>query len=123
RESRRDSPGRRGNATLTTIDDIRQAAQRISGRVLRTPLRRSEWLSPICGADVLLKLESLQPTFSYKIRGATNAIIRLAEQHGRGPPPLVTASAGNHGRAMAEAAMRAGMPLTVYVPEHAPRTK
>ena len=90
---------------------------------MRTPLRRSEWLSRICGADVLLKLESLQPTFSYKIRGATNAIIRLAEQHGRGAPPLVTASAGNHGRAMAEAAMRAGMPLTVYVPEHAPRTK
>ena len=90
---------------------------------MRTPLRRSEWLSRICGTDVLLKLESLQPTFSYKIRGATNAIIRLAEQHGTSAPPLVTASAGNHGRAMAEAAKRAGMPLTVYVPEHAPRTK
>jgi threonine dehydratase len=91
--------------------------------VLRTPLRRSSWLSQACGGDVFLKLESLQPTFSYKIRGATNAVMRLREQHGGKPPQLVTASAGNHGRAMAEAAKQAAMPLRVYVPEHAPRTK
>jgi threonine dehydratase len=91
--------------------------------VLRTPLRRSPWLSHLYGRDVLLKLESLQPTFSYKIRGATNAVMRLREQHAGTPPQLVTASAGNHGRAMAEAAKQAAMPLRVYVPEHAPRTK
>jgi threonine dehydratase len=72
---------------------------------------------------VLLKLETLQPTFSYKVRGALNAVLRLAESSGQNRPSLVTASAGNHGRALAHAARAAGMPLTVYAPEHAPRTK
>jgi len=90
--------------------------------VLRTPLRRSEWLSAASGADVFLKLETLQPTFSYKIRGALNAVLRLAEGTGA-VPPLVTASAGNHGRALAYAAREAGLRLTVYVPETAPRIK
>jgi threonine dehydratase len=71
---------------------------------------------------VSLKLETLQPTFSYKIRGALNAVLRLAET-GDSPAALVTASAGNHGRALAQAAALAGLPLTVYVPEQAPRIK
>ena len=91
--------------------------------MLRTPLRHSPWLSKACGGEVFLKLETLQPTHSYKIRGATNAILKLAERAGKDAPPIVTASAGNHGRAMAHAAAAAGMQLTVYVPEHAPRTK
>jgi threonine dehydratase len=72
---------------------------------------------------VFLKLETLQPTHSYKIRGATNAVLKLAATTGPAAPSIVTASAGNHGRAMAHAAAAAGIPLTVYVPEHAPRTK
>jgi threonine dehydratase len=118
------------------VADVRAAAARIAGRVERTPLRRSAWLSlrpggatgpPRAGqasrpgADVFLKLETLQPTFSYKIRGALNAVLRLAESGAR--PPLVTASAGNHGRALAHAAREAGFPLTVYAPEGAPSTK
>ena len=91
--------------------------------MLRTPVRHSRWLSEASGGDVFLKLETLQPTFSYKIRGATNAVLRLAEHSSGKRPALVTASAGNHGRALAHAAAAAGMPLTVYVPEHAPRTK
>ena len=87
--------------------------------MLRTPLRRSAWLSELTGSEVLLKLEVLQPTFSFKVRGATNAI----ERRGAGAGPVVTASAGNHGRAMAFAAAARGIPLTVYVPENAPRTK
>jgi threonine dehydratase len=71
---------------------------------------------------VRLKLEVLQPTFSYKIRGAVNAIQKLAAQEGE-RLPLVTASAGNHGRALAHAAHAAGFALTVYVPRNAPRTK
>lgn len=71
---------------------------------------------------MLLKLETLQPTFSYKIRGAFNAVERLREQGHEGGA-LVTASAGNHGRALAKAASTFGIPLTVYVPENAPRTK
>jgi len=97
---------------------------------MRTPLRRSPWLSAAAGGDVFLKLETLQPTFSYKIRGAFNAVLKLAEARGEAPrlrsgqaPPLVTASAGNHGRALAHAARIAGLRLTVYVPSTAPRAK
>jgi threonine dehydratase len=72
---------------------------------------------------VLLKLETLQPTFSFKIRGAFNAVLALIEQYGKQPPPLVTASAGNHGQALAYAARAEGIPLTVFLPSTAPRTK
>jgi threonine dehydratase len=85
-------------------------------------LRRSAWLSEAARGEVWLKLETVQPTFSFKLRGAFNAILRLAGQRGT-LPSLVTASAGNHGRAMAFAAAEAGLPLTVYAPEHAPETK
>ena len=61
------------------INDIAAAAARIKGRVLRTPLRQSTGLSEIASGEVFLKLESLQPTFSYKIRGATNAVLKLVE--------------------------------------------
>jgi threonine dehydratase len=71
---------------------------------------------------VSIKLETLQPTFSFKIRGAFNAVLRLAER-AEATGELVTASAGNHGRGLAVAAAAAGMPLTVYVPETAPRVK
>jgi threonine dehydratase len=80
-------------------------------------------LSAAAGGDVFLKLETLQPTFSYKIRGAFNAVLTLVEQQGADVPPLVTASAGNHGLALAYAAHAAGLALTVYVPVDAPRTK
>jgi len=90
---------------------------------MRTPLRASSWLGDRASAHVKLKLEVLQPTFSYKIRGAFNAVLRLAEAYGTSAPPLVTASAGNHGRALAWAATAARMSLTVYAPRHAPRSK
>lgn len=106
------------------LADIRAAAGRIRGRVARTPLRRSEWLSDITGADVHLKLEVVQPTSSYKIRGAFNAALRVRERTGAGEPPrLVTASAGNHGRALASAARALQLPLTVFIAADAPRAK
>ena len=89
--------------------------------MLRTPLRRSDWLSSAAGAHVYLKLETLQPTFSYKIRGAWNAVLALLERGSA--PDLITASAGNHGRALALAARDAGLRLRVYVPATAPRVK
>ena len=106
------------------LADIRAAAGRIRDRVLRTPLRRSEWLSSGGGADVHLKLEIVQPTSSYKIRGAFNAALRVRESSGdRERPRLVTASAGNHGRALASAARALGLPLTVFIAAGAPRAK
>jgi threonine dehydratase len=106
------------------LDDVRAAAERIRGRVLRAPLRRSEWLSGVTGADVHLKLEVVQPTSSYKIRGAFNAAMRVRERAGDGNDlRLVTASAGNHGRALAYAARALGLPLTVFIAANAPRAK
>ena len=102
---------------------IEAAARRIRGHVVRTPLRYSPALSEAAGGDVFLKLETLQPTFSYKIRGATNAVLTLLERSEGARARLVTASAGNHGRALAQAAAAAGLPLTVYIAENAPRTK
>jgi threonine dehydratase len=90
--------------------------------VLHTPLRRSDWLSSIAGAPVSLKLETLQETFSYKFRGALNAVLRLCDEGAR-PSGLVTASAGNHGRGLAASASKVGLPLTVYVPASAPKVK
>jgi threonine dehydratase len=80
-------------------------------------------LSALTGSEVFLKLETLQPTFSFKIRGALNAVLALVEQHGAQAPRLVTASAGNHGQGLAYAARIAGLQLTVYVPDNAPRAK
>ncbi len=106
---------------LITIAEVRAAAERLRGNVLRTPVRRSDWLSDATSGDILLKLEVVQPTGSYKIRGALNAAmsVRDADPQAR----LVTASAGNHGRALAHAARALSLPLTVFIPSNAPRAK
>jgi threonine dehydratase len=107
-----------------TLSSILSARRRIAPYVMRTPLRRSEWLSRTGGGDVLLKLESLQPTSSFKIRGAFNAALVRHASLGAAPPlPFVTASAGNHGRALAYAGERLGFRPIVYAPETAPRAK
>jgi threonine dehydratase len=86
-------------------------------------IARSAWLSDLTGATVSLKLESLQLSSSFKSRGAFNAVIARLERHGRAPAQLVTASAGNHGRALAAAAEAFRLPLIVYTPADAPKTK
>jgi threonine dehydratase len=106
-----------------TLLDIVQARARIAPYIRRTPLVRSTWLSDTTGGLVHLKIESLQRTNSFKVRGAFNAVIaRLA----RGLPSaaqLVTASAGNHGRALADAAETFRLPLVVFTPVDAPQAK
>ncbi|HSL70903.1 MAG TPA: pyridoxal-phosphate dependent enzyme [Longimicrobiales bacterium] len=104
-----------------TLRDIYAARQRIAGVVRRTPLDRSDWLSERAGHDVYLKLECWQRTGSFKARGAYNAISGLSsEARARG---LVTASAGNHGQAVALAARALGAHATVFVPNTAPEIK
>jgi len=103
------------------LADIVAAAGRIWGAI-ETPVRLSTWLSAPAGV-VQLKLETIQPTSSYKIRGAWNACARLHERHGVDGVRLVTASAGNHGQALACAARHFQFPLTVFVSGEAPRTK
>jgi threonine dehydratase len=107
------------------LADVLHARRRLAGRVIRTPLVRSDWLSSETCADVFLKLESLQITNSFKLRGAWNAAQALLDRLAPGEtlPRLVTASAGNHGRASAYAAERLGLHVTVFTPRNAPRTK
>jgi len=99
--------------------DIEQARSRIAGTVLRTPLVR---LDLGAGApDIRLKLENLQPTNAYKIRGAANAVARLSDaERARG---VWTISAGNAGQGVAYAARQYGIPCTVIAIETAPQTK
>jgi len=101
------------------LAEIVEARQRIADIALRTPLVRLD-LGPD-GPDIRLKLENLQPTNAYKIRGATNAVARLsAEQRARG---VWTISAGNAGQGVAYAARAAEVPCSVVAIETAPQTK
>lgn len=104
-----------------TIDDIRAAAQRIQGAVVRTPMLVSRTLSEIIGAEVWLKFENLQFTAAYKERGALNKLLQLSqEERARG---VIAASAGNHAQAVAYHAKRLGIPATIVMPSATPTVK
>src|SRR3954447_6943178 len=104
-----------------TIEDIRAAAQRIHGAVVRTPMLVSRTLSEIIGAEVWLKFENLQFTAAYKERGALNKLLQLTpEERSRG---VIAASAGNHAQAVAYHAKRLGIPATIVMPENTPTVK
>jgi threonine dehydratase len=105
-----------------TLAHVHAAARRIAPHVRRTPLLRADALSRATGRDVHLKLETLQVTRAFKRRGACNALLARLERDGT-LPPLVTASAGNHGLAIAGIAVELGATLTIYVPADAPRAK
>jgi threonine dehydratase len=101
------------------LADVEAARERIRPIVVRTPLVRLD-LGPR-GPDIRLKLENLQPTNAYKIRGAANAVARLGpEARARG---VWTVSAGNAGQGVAYAARAAGIPCAVVAIETAPQTK
>lgn len=104
-----------------TLRDVLAAARRLEGVARRTPLEESDRLSELAGARVHLKLEGMQRTGSFKLRGAYNRVATLPPGDlARG---LVTASAGNHGQGVALAARLLGATARVYVPGDAPETK
>ncbi len=104
-----------------TIEDIRAAATRIAGQVIRTPMLVSRTLSEITGAEVWLKFENLQFTAAYKERGALNKLLQLSEEdRKRG---VIAASAGNHAQAVAYHCKRLGIPVTIVMPEPTPTIK
>jgi threonine dehydratase len=104
-----------------TIDDIRAAAQRIQGAVIRTPMLVSRTLSEVIGAEIWLKFENLQFTAAYKERGALNKLLQLTdEERSRG---VIAASAGNHAQAVAYHAKRLGIPAIIVMPESTPTVK
>ena len=105
----------------TSSVDVRAAAARLPAALRDTPCLEAAWLRRPGGGTVWLKVETLQPTHSFKVRGAMNAVLALP---GQGQSArLVTASAGNHGAALAWAARQRGVRLTVFTPHNAPATK
>jgi threonine dehydratase len=104
-----------------THADVQDAARRIAPHVVRTPMLRHRLLDELAGATVLVKPEPLQRTGSFKLRGATNAALRLTEAERRAG--VVTHSSGNHGQAVACAAALLGMPALVAMPADAPAIK
>ncbi len=104
---------------MIELAEIEAARDRIAGAAVRTPLVRLH--VDDASAQIYLKLENLQPINSFKIRGATNAIMSAPrDAWARG---LVTASAGNMAQGVAWAARELGVPATIVVPEHAPEAK
>jgi len=100
---------------------ILAAHRRIAPRIHRTPVLRSTSLNAVTGAQLFFKCENLQKTGSFKIRGASNAILSLTEQEAaRG---IVTQSSGNHGAAVACAAAWRGIPAWIVMPRNAPAVK
>lgn len=105
----------------TTADAVVTAAERIGGLVERTELLRSETFSADVGANVFFKLENLQKTGSFKLRGATNRLMTLAE--GERSKGCVAASSGNHGAAVACAMQTLGASGVIFVPEQTSEAK
>ena len=106
---------------MLNLTDIVQAAKRLEGVAVRTPLIESPVLNEIAGGRVLLKAECLQRTGSFKIRGAYNLLSQLTpEQAARG---VVAWSSGNHAQGVASAARMLGIAAAIVMPEDAPRSK
>ena len=103
-----------------TIDDVRAAAERIEGAVVRTPMLSAGRLSEITGAEIWLKFENLQFTAAYKERGALNKLLQLMTRtRARG---VIAASAGNHAQG-SPITPRLGVPATIVMPETTPTVK
>lgn len=104
-----------------SVADLHAAQTRIRPYVLRTPLIFSEALSSLCNTNIYLKLENLQPTGSFKVRGATNLLLQLTDsEKQRG---VITVSSGNHGKAVARMANKLGIPATIFLSDQTPACK
>jgi len=104
-----------------TLDDIRNAAQRIQPYIHRTPVLTSESLDTKVGARVFLKCENLQKVGAFKFRGACNAVFSLTEEEAK--RGVCTHSSGNHAQALALAARMRGIPAYIVMPNNAPSVK
>ncbi len=106
---------------MLTLDLIKQAAERIAGRVHRTPAMTSRAFNEVAGCEVFFKCENLQRAGAFKARGATNKILSLTDdEKKRG---VLAVSSGNHAQAVALAAREAGVRAVVCIPNDAPKMK
>ena len=106
---------------MITLHEVEQAARRIAGRVIRTPMVPNPAISRLTGAEVVLKLDNLQVTGAFKERGAANRLSLLSsEERERG---VIAMSAGNHAQAVARHASLLGIAATIVMPKFTPSTK
>lgn len=104
-----------------TSDQFNRCRQQVTPYIHRTPVLRSSQLDSLSGAHLYFKCENFQRAGSYKIRGATNALLGLLEQ---GPvPAVVTHSSGNFAQALSLAARNMGVPAYIVMPSNAPEVK
>jgi threonine dehydratase len=103
------------------VQDVFDAATRLRGVAIETPIVRSDLLDEITGAQVFVKLESLQHTGAFKFRGAYNCLSRLDRD--ACPDGVVAYSTGNHGQAIATVGRMLGIPTMVVMPSNAPENK
>ena len=106
---------------IPTYDDMLAAHDRIRPHIRRTPVRSSDYLNELSGAQLFFKCENFQEPGAFKVRGATNAVFGLTEAQAQ--KGVATHSSGNHASCLSYAAMLRGIPCNVVMPRTAPQAK
>jgi threonine dehydratase len=106
---------------IPTIDDMLAAHERIKPHIRRTPVRVSEYLDELTGAQLFFKCENFQEPGAFKVRGAANAVFGLDDEQAK--KGVATHSSGNHASCLSYAAMKRGIPCHVVMPRTAPQAK
>ena len=106
---------------IPTYDDMLAAHDRIRPHIRQTPIRTSDYLNELTGAQLFFKCENFQEPGAFKVRGATNAVFGLDDEQAR--KGVATHSSGNHASCLSYAAMRRGIPCNVVMPRTAPQAK
>lgn len=106
---------------IPTFDDMLAAHDRIAPHIRRTPIRTSQYLNDLTGAQLFFKCENFQEPGAFKVRGATNAVFSLSDEQAQAG--VATHSSGNHASCLSYAAMLRGVPCNVVMPRTAPQAK
>jgi threonine dehydratase len=106
---------------IPTFDDMLAAHERIEPYIRRTPVRQSDYLNELVGCELFFKCENFQEPGAFKVRGASNAVFGLSDEHAA--KGVATHSSGNHASCLSYAAMKRGIPCNVVMPRTAPQAK
>ncbi len=110
-----------GDMYIPTYQDMLDAHERIKPHINRTPVRTSDYLNELTGAQLFFKCENFQEPGAFKVRGASNAVFGLSDEEAKNG--VATHSSGNHASCLSYAAMRRGIPCNVVMPRTAPQAK